>query len=130
VSLGLWPVAVEQGEIAALNALGGRRRYRGHVPVTALKVSGITVRSAGAAHATRPGEVTYTRADGAPGAYVKLVTAHDRLIGAVLVGTALDEEGDEADAIIEAVRRAAPLTTLGAAFKRGRWNRSATAQAA
>ena len=40
-SFGLWSVAAEQGETAALNALGGTRVYRGHVPVTALKVSGI-----------------------------------------------------------------------------------------
>ena len=46
--LGLWPVAVEQAEVAAENAVGGSRPYAGTVPVTMLKVVGVELLSIGA----------------------------------------------------------------------------------
>ena len=127
-SFGLWAVAMEQGEIAALNALGsfgGPRVYRGHVPVTALKVSGIDVRSAGAVHAERPGEVELTQLDAAQAVYRKLVVADGKLVGAVLVGAS-----DDADEIIQAVRERAAVSTLGSLLQRGNWRRRSRAIAA
>lgn len=121
-SFGLWSVAAEQGEIAALNALGGKRLYRGHVPVTALKVSGIDVRSAGAVHAKRAGEFELTQRDFALGVYRKLVVAEGKLIGAVLVCSP-----DEADEIVHAVRGRAAVSTLSALLQRGAWQRRAQA---
>ena len=47
---GLWPVAVEQAEVAAENAVGGARPYAGTVPVTMLKVVGVELLSIGAIH--------------------------------------------------------------------------------
>ena len=38
---GLWPVAVEQAEVAADNAVGGDKEYRGSIPFTMLKVVGV-----------------------------------------------------------------------------------------
>ena len=122
VSFGLWAVAVEQGEAAAINALGGERVYRGHVPVAALKVSGIDVRSAGAVHATQPGETEWTQQDAAQGVYRKLVVAQGQLVGAVLVGSP-----DEADDIIPAVRQRAPLTALRTLLEVGEWQERALA---
>ena len=121
-SFGLWSVAAEQGEIAALNALGGKRIYRGHVPVTALKVSGIDLRSAGAVHARRAGEFELTQHDLTLGAYRKLVVADGKLVGAVLVGSA-----DEADEVVRAVRERAAVSTLSALLQRGTWQRRAQA---
>ena len=45
--LGLWPVAVDQAEVAAENAVGGARPYAGTVPVTMLKVVGVELLSVG-----------------------------------------------------------------------------------
>ena len=45
--LGLWPTAVAQAEVAAVNAVGGDKRYEGVVPVTILKVVGIELTSIG-----------------------------------------------------------------------------------
>jgi len=115
--LGLWAVALEQGEIAAVNALGGQRRYRHHVPVTALKVSGIDVRSAGTVHASEPGQSEMTQHG--EGAYRKLVMSDGQVIGAVLVGSP-----DEAEDVIPAVRRRAPASSLARLTRRGRWARS------
>jgi len=104
---GLWAVALEQGEIAALNALGGQRSYAGHVPVTALKVSGIDVRSVGQVNAEQPGDTELVQSDPVGGAYRKLVVSQGRLIGAVLVGTP-----EWADDVIPAVREGQVLGTL------------------
>lgn len=119
ISHGLWAVAMEQGEIAALNALGGaggERVYRGHVPVTALKVSGIDVRSAGELH----GDVELTQHDGAQGVYRKLVIAQGKVVGAVLVGSQ-----DDADEIVQAVRQRAGISSLGSLLQRGHWRKRA-----
>ena len=121
-SFGLWSVAAEQGEIAALNALGGKRIYGGHVPVTALKVSGIDVRSAGAVHASKAGDFELTQHDDKLGVYRKLVVADGKLVGAVLVSSP-----DEADEIVQAVRKHAAVSTLGALLQRGAWQRRAQA---
>lgn len=115
---GLWAVAVEQGEIAAVNALGGQRRYAGHVPVTALKVSGIDVRSAGRVNAEQPGDIEYTQADPVSGAYRKLVISRGRLIGAVLVGSP-----EWADDVVPAVRENRPVSYLAAMLASGAWQR-------
>ncbi|QGW82502.1 2Fe-2S iron-sulfur cluster binding domain-containing protein [Variovorax paradoxus] len=124
-SIFLWAVAAEQGEIAAINALGGKRVYGGHVPVTALKVSGIDVRSAGAVHATQPGDFELTQFDEAQGAYRKLVVARGRLVGAVLVGSP-----DEADEIIPAVRDGAAVSSMTALLERGHWRQHSLPMAA
>ena len=50
---GLWPVAVEQAEVAADNAVGGDKAYRGSVPVTMLKVVGIELTSIGRVEPSR-----------------------------------------------------------------------------
>ena len=44
---GLWPVAVEQAEVAADNAVGGAKAYRGSIPFTMLKVVGVELTSVG-----------------------------------------------------------------------------------
>ena len=44
---GLWPVAVEQAEVAADNAVGGDKAYVGSIPFTMLKVVGVELTSVG-----------------------------------------------------------------------------------
>ena len=44
---GLWPVAVAQAEVAADNAVGGDKAYKGSVPFTMLKVVGVELTSVG-----------------------------------------------------------------------------------
>jgi NADPH-dependent 2,4-dienoyl-CoA reductase/sulfur reductase-like enzyme/ferredoxin len=81
--LGLWPVAVEQAEVAAENAVGGSRRYAGTVPVTMLKVVGVELLSVGRIEG--PDEVV--DADETSLRYRKLVLDEDgRAVGAILLG--------------------------------------------
>ena len=117
VTHGLWAVAMEQGEVAALNALGIERRYREHVPVTALKVSGIDVRSAGLVHASSANDTEFVQYLPDAGMYRKLVVSGDRkVVGAVLVGAE-----QSAEEIVAAVREKAALTTLQGILEDGRW---------
>jgi NAD(P)H-nitrite reductase large subunit len=81
---GLWPVAVEQAEVAADNAVGGKKEYRGSVPVTMLKVVGIELTSIGRFEAEPGDEVVAMEESG--GRYRKLVINDGRVVGAILLG--------------------------------------------
>ena len=81
--LGLWPVAVEQAEVAAENAVGGSRAYAGTVPVTMLKVVGVELLSVGAIDGPRE----LADADPESLRYRKLVLDEEgRAIGGILLG--------------------------------------------
>jgi NAD(P)H-nitrite reductase large subunit len=102
--LGLWPVAVEQAEVAAENAVGGTRTYAGTVPVTMLKVVGVELLSVGAV--SGPREI----ADADPESlrYRKLVLDdEDRVTGAILLG-----HPELTPAVTAAVRQRRPAAEL------------------
>lgn len=92
---GLWPVAVEQGRVAALNALGAGARYTPRPQPVALKVAGVELTSVGVVHA-REGDEVLVAEDGPR--YRKLVLREGRAVGALLLG-----HPDLADALTSAV---------------------------
>jgi NADPH-dependent 2,4-dienoyl-CoA reductase/sulfur reductase-like enzyme/ferredoxin len=81
---GLWPVAVEQAEVAADNAVGGHKVYTGSVPFTMLKVVGVELTSIGRFEAQSGDEVVAIEEPG--GRYRKLVVEDGRVVGAILLG--------------------------------------------
>jgi len=100
--LGLWPVAVEQAEVAAENAVGGSRAYAGTVPVTMLKVVGVELLSVGAIEgATEIADVD----DGALRYRKLVIDADGRAVGAILLG-----HPELAQAATAAVRERRPVT--------------------
>ncbi len=102
--LGLWPVAVEQAEVAAENAVGGARTYSGTVPQTMLKVVGVELLSIGAI--TGPNERVDEDAESLR--YRKLVADEDgRVIGAILLG-----HPEAVPVVTAAVRRSLPLAEV------------------
>jgi NAD(P)H-nitrite reductase large subunit len=102
--LGLWPVAVDQAEVAAENAVGGARAYTGTVPQTMLKVVGVELFSIGAI--TGPNERVDEDADALR--YRKLVADETgRVIGAILLG-----HPEQVPAVTAAVRRSLPLAEV------------------
>jgi NAD(P)H-nitrite reductase large subunit len=114
--LGLWPAAVEQAEVAADNAAGGTKLYQGTIPVTALKVAGIDLTSAGRFEPEAGDEVIALTEDGGQ-RYRKLVLdGHGRIQGAILIGHAAESAG-----VIAAVRANAPATAPDA-LRRGDWS--------
>lgn len=91
----LWPCAVEQGRIAALNMLGKERPYRGSMRMNSVQFFGVPVISAGLAVLTpgplggRAGEHDETlESRPAPGIYRKIFLKDDTIVGFVLVGDA------------------------------------------
>ncbi|MBL8474280.1 MAG: FAD-dependent oxidoreductase [Rhodocyclaceae bacterium] len=83
---GLWPAAVTQAEIAAVNALGGERTYSGTVASTILKVVGVDVASVGRFESGKEGDETFVHEDLDNHRYRKLICNGGRAVGGILVG--------------------------------------------
>ena len=111
---GLWPVAVEQAEVAADNAVGGDSAYRGSIPFTILKVVGIELTSIGRFEEQPGDEVVAIEEPG--GRYRKLVVADGRIAGAILLGYSA-----EVAAVRTAVNRGYRVTGVLDALRAGRW---------
>jgi NAD(P)H-nitrite reductase large subunit len=89
----LWPCAVEQGRVAALNMLNQEIVYRGSMRQNSVQFFGVPVISAGLAVLTpgplggRPGEHDETlESQPAPGIYRKIFLKDETIVGFVLVG--------------------------------------------
>lgn len=89
----LWPCAVEQGRVAALNMLEKKAVYRGSMRMNSVQFFGVPVISAGLAVLTpgplggRSGEHDETlESQPAPGIYRKIFLKDDTIVGFVLVG--------------------------------------------
>jgi NAD(P)H-nitrite reductase large subunit len=80
---GLWPVAVEQGRVAAINALGGSETWVPKPAVTALKVAGISVSSLGR---ITVGDDDQSFTIGEPDRYRKIIMSNGAVVGAILIG--------------------------------------------
>jgi nitrite reductase (NADH) large subunit len=111
---GLVEPAYEQAKVLARHLAGGAAAYTGSVLATNLKVSGVSVFSAGDFMAAE-GSETILLNDVRRGTYKKLVIANGRLTGAVLVG-------DTQDALwyLELIRSAAPVDDIRADIMFGR----------
>ena len=111
---GLWPVAVAQAEVAADNAVGGRKEYRGSVPFTMLKVVGVELTSVGRFEEQATDEVIVLEEPG--GRYRKLVIEDGRIAGAILLG-----HSAEVAAVRTAIDRGFPVGGVMDALRAGRW---------
>lgn len=112
---GLWPAAVEQGEVAAENALGSKRAYAGTVPVTMLKVVGVDLLSIGRFEAGETDtEIVLEDAD--EHSYRKLVIAENRIVGAILI--ARQNDGPH---VTNAIKDGRDISALLASLRRGDW---------
>jgi nitrite reductase (NADH) large subunit len=114
VCYGLVEPAYEQARALARHLAGKAAAYRGSVVTTNLKVSGVSVFSAGDFAGAEGGE-TIVLSDTAAGTYKKLVIADGRLTGAVLVG-------DAGDALwyLELIRTRAPIARIRSDMMFGR----------
>ena len=100
--LGLWTVAVSQGEVAAANAVAPAdapaERYEEIIPVTMLKVVGIDINSIGRIQAEDDDQVIVFE-DRENFRYRKLLVKNGKIEGAILIGHA-----DESRGVTEAVK--------------------------
>jgi nitrite reductase (NADH) large subunit len=111
---GLWPVAVEQAEVAADNAVGGAKEYRGSIPFTMLKVVGVELASLGRFEERDGDEVVALEEPG--GKYRKLVIEDGRIVGAILLG-----HSAEVAAVRAAVTGGRPVGDVLGELRAGRW---------
>ena len=112
---GLWPVAVEQAEVAADNAVGGEMVYGGTVPFAMLKVVGIELTSIGRFQEQPGDDVVVLEEPG--GRYRKLVIEDGRIVGAILLG-----HSAEVAAVRTAIDRGFPVGGVMDSLRAGRWN--------
>ena len=106
ICYGLVEPAYEQARVLARHLAGHEAAYEGSVVATNLKVSGVSVFSAGDFMGAA-GSETIVLKDVRHGTYKKLVIADGRLTGAVLVG-------DVGDALwyLELIRNSAPIAGI------------------
>jgi nitrite reductase (NADH) large subunit len=114
VCYGLVEPAYEQARVLARHLAGGTAGYNGSVVATNLKVSGVSVFSAGDFMGAEGTEAVVLN-DAKGGTYKKLVISEGRLTGAVLVG-------DVADALwyLELIRGREPIAGIRSAMMFGR----------
>jgi NADPH-dependent 2,4-dienoyl-CoA reductase/sulfur reductase-like enzyme len=84
----LWPAAVEQGRVAALNMAGVPAAYPGSLARNILRVFGVSVYSAGAGRAEKGYEI---RTMEGPGLYRKIVLDGGVLKGLIFIGEVRNE---------------------------------------
>lgn len=80
---GLWPIATEQAEAAAVNALGGEKLLTAETPATILKGVDLELFSIGTVKAGSADEVSVVDR---PGSYRRLVLSGGRAAGATVLG--------------------------------------------
>jgi nitrite reductase (NADH) large subunit len=114
ICYGLVEPAYEQARVLARHLAGGNASYSGSVVATNLKVSGVSVFSAGDLNAA-DGAETIVLNDFWRGIYKKLVIANGRLTGAVLVG-----ETQDALWYLELIRKHAPIAKIRSDMMFGR----------
>lgn len=78
----LWPTAVEQGNVAALNMAGIPVAYRGSIGRNVMRVFGLSIFAAGMGKMDRPA----VRQEKGPDFYHKIVLDEGKLAGAIFVG--------------------------------------------
>src|SRR5712671_4247479 len=106
ICYGLVEPAYEQARVLARHLAGGAASYDGSIVATNLKVSGVSVFSAGDFTGS-DGSETIVLNDARHGTYKKLVISNGRLTGAVLVG-------DVGDALwyLELIRSRQPIASI------------------
>jgi NAD(P)H-nitrite reductase large subunit len=113
--MGLWPVAVEQAEIAACNALGESRSYQEPVLSTQLKVVGADLISVGQFNPD-PQDVCIVEEDVSSHRYRKLVVRDGVLVGAILIGWP-----ELIEPVGKAVKKKQSIDRAAAQLKAGDW---------
>jgi nitrite reductase (NADH) large subunit len=113
---GLWPAAVEQAEVAAVNAVGGQRVHKGSVPTTILKVVGIDLTSIGQIEPSSADGIVIALEDPTQHRRRKLVIEDGTVVGAVLLGYPLD-----APAVIAAVKQRVDVRAHLGRLEAGDW---------
>jgi nitrite reductase (NADH) large subunit len=120
MTLGLWPIAAKQGEVAAVNALGGSASLTAEVPATILKGVGLDLFSIGK-FTVDPGDQVIVDEDPDPASpsYRRLVVSSGRAVGAIVLGNYPEVV---AAATVAVKNRAEISAAVMAQLRRGEWD--------
>ncbi len=80
---GIWPAAMEQGQIAGTNMAGGNLLYKGTTMANSLKVVGVDLASAGNIDAENEKESRVVTDDKV---YKKIVMENNQIVGCIMLG--------------------------------------------
>jgi NADPH-dependent 2,4-dienoyl-CoA reductase/sulfur reductase-like enzyme/ferredoxin len=118
-TFGLWPIAAKQGEVAALNALGGSAALTAEVPATILKGVGLDLFSIGKVGAETGDEIIVDEdPDPSAPSYRRLLLSQGRAVGAIVLGT----HPEDVAAATAAVKKRAEISPAQiVALRRGDW---------
>jgi NAD(P)H-nitrite reductase large subunit len=115
--LGLWPIAAKQGEVAAVNALGGHEVLTAEVPATVLKGVGLDLFSIGRVQPEPEDEVVVAEDASLP-SYRRLVVSQHRVVGGIVLG----HHPEDVVAVTSAVKRQVQLDdAVLAGLRSGNW---------
>jgi NADPH-dependent 2,4-dienoyl-CoA reductase/sulfur reductase-like enzyme/ferredoxin len=112
--LGLWPIAAKQGEVAAVNALGGDEHLEAEVPACILKGAGIELSSIGRIEPGPDDEVVVIDKP-AQHSYRRMVISNGLLVGGVVLG----HHPEDFTALLAAVKRKTYVGEASLAALRG-----------
>ena len=98
--LGLWPIAAKQGEVAAVNALGGDESLKSDLPACILKGAGIELSSIGQVE-PGPDDELVVIDNPARQSYRRMVISEGRLVGGLVLG----HHPEDFSAILAAVKK-------------------------
>jgi NADPH-dependent 2,4-dienoyl-CoA reductase/sulfur reductase-like enzyme/ferredoxin len=115
---GLWPTACDQAEVAAVNAVGGEKRFTLTTPVTMLKVVGVDLLSVGRFTREAPEDRAIVQIEQSDTGhrYRRLVIADGKIVGGILLGYPLD-----APNVTAAVRQQVDVSGCFDELRTGRW---------
>jgi nitrite reductase (NADH) large subunit len=111
---GLWPIAVEQAEVAAANVTGDKKTYTPRPQVTILKGIGLSATAIGDVDGRNGDEILIHEPPPDEVRYLKLVIRNGILAGAVLLG-----DWTEATSIVDAVTSRRNVSTMLPALRTG-----------
>jgi NAD(P)H-nitrite reductase large subunit len=116
--LGLWPIAAKQGEVAALNALGGAETLEAEIPACILKGAGIELAAMGRVN-PEPGDELIVIDDPAAQSYRRIVIRDRRVAGGVVLG----HHPEDFSAMLAAIKRQIEIGGASlAALRGGDWS--------
>ena len=116
--LGLWPIAAKQGEVAAVNALGGDARLVAEIPATILKGVGLELSSIGRV-TPEPGDQVIVADDVRYGTYRRLIVSRRVVVGAMVLGHSPDDLAAATAAVKKRMLLEEPAL---AALRAGNWS--------
>ena len=82
----LWPAAIEQGKVAAMNILGIKKEYQGGISMNSVKFYGIPFITIGDISGNRPNCTVYINKEKKKKIYRKIIMEENRIIGGIFAG--------------------------------------------